>query len=149
MMSTYGKVVPEFSVINRFQQKKKIPNSSPSLYQTLYAVIVIDGLYCIISRQFIISPAEQMMICERSEMLTGLCGATDVLLPQCCTICSVPCICRCCICGSTSTGTTNYRFREFIKIVSALTLHCSDFSLSFPKQYGITVIYIAFTFYQA
>lgn len=81
MMSTYCKVLPFLlKIINGLQQNRTYQIHT-AISISLYAIIVIDCLYCIISRQFIIFPAEQMKICEQRKALTGLCSAIDFYSP--------------------------------------------------------------------
>lgn len=77
MMSTYRKVLLFLlKVINGLLQNR-IYQIHITISISLYVTIVIDQLYCIIFRQFIISPADQMKICEQRKALAELCSAID------------------------------------------------------------------------
>lgn len=76
-MSTYRKVLLFLlKVINGLLQNR-IYQIHITISISLYVTIVTDQLYCIIFRQFIISPADQMKICEQRKALAELCSAID------------------------------------------------------------------------
>lgn len=77
MMSTYCKVLPFLLKIINGLQQDGMRQIHTAVCISLYAIIVIDRLYCIISRQFIIFPGEQMKICDQRKTLTRLCSAID------------------------------------------------------------------------
>jgi len=81
MMSTYRKVLLFLLKIINGLQPNRIYQIHTTISICLCAVIVIDRLYYIISRQFIIFPAEQMKICEQRKSPTGLCSAIDFYSP--------------------------------------------------------------------
>lgn len=81
MMSTYHKALPFLLKIINGLQEKGISQNRRTISITPCAVIVIDRLYCIRARQFIIFSAEQMKICEQRKALTGLCSVIDFYSP--------------------------------------------------------------------